>query len=153
MSIPPPVKTGGFQPLLTKRWMVVPRGIPQVPASQAGLIAPHLHRPARGAPALVYSSRRWCPRSRCDRKPGSETLPGSCDCPGEHGHIPNRSGWCGAPASSPPSSRKLKQHHPELVQPAYLKNSLWSPSYFAGSVGGAPIEVLRQYIEKQKPPH
>lgn len=51
------------------------------------------------------------------------------------------------------SSRKLKQHHPELVKPAYLKNTLWSPSYFAGSVGGAPIEVLRQYIEQQKPPH
>ncbi len=51
------------------------------------------------------------------------------------------------------SSRKLKQYHPELVKPAYLKNTLWSPSYFAGSVGGAPIEVLRQYIEQQKPPH
>lgn len=51
------------------------------------------------------------------------------------------------------SSRKLKQHHPELNQSAYLKNALWSPSYFAGSVGGAPIEVLRQYIEQQNRPH
>ena len=51
------------------------------------------------------------------------------------------------------SSRKLKQHHPELIKPAYLKNTLWSPSYFAGSVGGAPLSVLKQYIEQQKTPH
>jgi len=29
-------------------------------------------------------------------------------------------------------------------------NALWSPSYFAGSCGGAPIEIIRQYIEQQK---
>jgi putative transposase len=29
---------------------------------------------------------------------------------------------------------------------------LWSPSYFASSVGGAPIEVLKQYIKNPKPP-
>jgi putative transposase len=28
-------------------------------------------------------------------------------------------------------------------------NRLWSGSYFAGSVGGASISVLRQYIEQQ----
>ncbi|MDA8150597.1 MAG: IS200/IS605 family transposase, partial [Nitrospiraceae bacterium] len=26
-------------------------------------------------------------------------------------------------------------------------------SYFAGSCGGAPIAVIRQYIEQQKTPH
>lgn len=31
--------------------------------------------------------------------------------------------------------------------------ALWSPSYFAGSCGGAPIDVIRQYIEQQKTPH
>ena len=51
------------------------------------------------------------------------------------------------------SSRKLKLYHPELIKPAYLKNALWSPSYFAGSCGGAPIEVLKQYIEQQDRPH
>jgi putative transposase len=30
------------------------------------------------------------------------------------------------------------------------KRSLWSPSYFASSVGGAPIEVLRQYVQNQE---
>ena len=31
-------------------------------------------------------------------------------------------------------------------------NTLWSPSYFSGSCGGAPIAVIRQYIEQQKTP-
>jgi putative transposase len=34
----------------------------------------------------------------------------------------------------------------------YYKGVLWSPSYFAGSVGGAPISVLKQYIEQQNRP-
>jgi putative transposase len=50
------------------------------------------------------------------------------------------------------SSRKLKMHHPELIKPAYLNNALWSPSYFAGSVGGAPLSVVKQYIEQQSRP-
>ena len=50
------------------------------------------------------------------------------------------------------SSRRLKQLHPELIKPAYMKNALWSPSYYAGSVGGAPISVIRQYIEQQTRP-
>jgi putative transposase len=29
---------------------------------------------------------------------------------------------------------------------------LWSPSYFACSVGGAPIEVLKEYIKNQNRP-
>ena len=36
-----------------------------------------------------------------------------------------------------------KKPHPE---------ALWSPSYFAVSVGGAPIEVLIQYIKEQSRP-
>lgn len=51
------------------------------------------------------------------------------------------------------SSRKLKLHFPELHKVAWKSDALWSPSYFAGSVGGAPIEVLRQYIEQQNRPH
>jgi len=30
--------------------------------------------------------------------------------------------------------------------------ALWSPSYFAVSVGGAPIDVLKQYIKNQEKP-
>ncbi|MFT6508424.1 MAG: putative transposase [Colwellia polaris] len=50
------------------------------------------------------------------------------------------------------SSRQLKLYYPELSQ-RYYKGALWSPSYFAGSCGGAPIEIVRQYIEQQKTPH
>ena len=36
---------------------------------------------------------------------------------------------------------------------AYYKGVLWSPSYFASSCGGAPIDVIRRYIEQQQTPH
>jgi putative transposase len=32
------------------------------------------------------------------------------------------------------------------------KEALWSPSYFAVSVGGAPLEVLKEYIKNQQKP-
>jgi putative transposase len=34
----------------------------------------------------------------------------------------------------------------------YGKEALWSPSYFVSSVGGAPLEVLKQYIQSQEKP-
>jgi putative transposase len=34
----------------------------------------------------------------------------------------------------------------------YGKQALWSPSYFVSSVGGAPLEVLKKYIENQEKP-
>lgn len=49
------------------------------------------------------------------------------------------------------SSRKLKQKYPQLKE-YYWKNALWSPSYFAGSCGGAPLSIIKQYIEQQKTP-
>ncbi len=49
------------------------------------------------------------------------------------------------------SSRMLKKRHPELLK-HYWKGVLWSPSYFAASCGGAPLAVIRQYIEQQKTP-
>lgn len=50
------------------------------------------------------------------------------------------------------SSRRLKNIHPHIRQ-HYWKGQFWSPSYFAGSCGGAPIEIVRQYIEQQSTPH
>jgi putative transposase len=50
------------------------------------------------------------------------------------------------------SSRRLRQEFPELVRHYRRARRLWSGSYFAGSVGGAPISVLRQYIEQQNRP-
>lgn len=46
------------------------------------------------------------------------------------------------------SSRRLRQQYPELEQ-SYYNGVLWSPSYFAGSVGGATLEVVKKYIENQ----
>ncbi|WP_261570710.1 IS200/IS605 family transposase [Frankia gtarii] len=50
------------------------------------------------------------------------------------------------------SSRRMRQEFPDLVRHYWRANRLWSGSYFAGSVGGAPISVLRQYIEQQSRP-
>lgn len=49
------------------------------------------------------------------------------------------------------SSRRLKTLHPE-IRKHYWGSALWSRSYFAGSVDGAPLSVLRQYIEQQSAP-
>ncbi|NQU37394.1 MAG: IS200/IS605 family transposase [Actinobacteria bacterium] len=44
------------------------------------------------------------------------------------------------------SSRRLRQEFPHLRRlPA-----LWSPSWFVSTVGGAPLEVVRRYVENQK---
>jgi len=49
------------------------------------------------------------------------------------------------------SSRLLRKEFPE-IEDNYWKGVLWSRSYFAASVGGAPISILRQYIEQQNTP-
>jgi len=51
------------------------------------------------------------------------------------------------------SSRKMKLQHPDLHKPTGKSDALWSPSYFAGSVCGAPLEVIKKYIEQQNRPH
>jgi REP-associated tyrosine transposase len=50
------------------------------------------------------------------------------------------------------SSRRLRQEFPDLARHYYRANKLWSGSYFAGSVGGAPLSIVRQYIEQQNRP-
>jgi putative transposase len=49
-------------------------------------------------------------------------------------------------------SRRLRHEFPDLRQHCWRAKRLWSGSYFAGSVGGAPVTVLRQYIEQQNRP-
>jgi putative transposase len=55
------------------------------------------------------------------------------------------------------SSRFLRQEFgyaelassvPELEK-YYWKGGLWSSSYFIASCGGAPIDIVKQYIENQ----
>lgn len=53
------------------------------------------------------------------------------------------------------SSRKIRQKFPAIKYHWTNKKSgaLWSPSYFSGSVGGAPLDILKKYIEDQNRPH
>ncbi|KAB1174992.1 IS200/IS605 family transposase [Photobacterium damselae subsp. damselae] len=49
------------------------------------------------------------------------------------------------------SSRLLRQEFP-VIHSYLWKGAFWSPSYFAGSCGGADLEVLTKYIESQNRP-
>ena len=49
------------------------------------------------------------------------------------------------------SSRMLRKDRPDLAH-KYWQGVLWSPSYFAASCGGAPIAIIKQYIEQQQTP-
>ncbi|MCK9162585.1 MAG: IS200/IS605 family transposase [Arcobacteraceae bacterium] len=50
------------------------------------------------------------------------------------------------------SSRKVRQQKFKSVDSKLWGDSLWSPSYFAGSCGGASLEVIKEYIESQETP-
>jgi len=47
------------------------------------------------------------------------------------------------------SSRRLRQRFRMRTH----RNHLWSPSYFAASCGGAPLSIIRQYVEQQRRPN
>ena len=49
------------------------------------------------------------------------------------------------------TSRMLRKRFPELEK-AYYMGQLWSPSYFAASCGGAPLEKIKEYIRQQETP-
>lgn len=44
------------------------------------------------------------------------------------------------------SSRMIRQKNYPSIREKLWGGALWSPSYFAGSCGGAPISIIRQYI-------
>ncbi|KAB8330638.1 IS200/IS605 family transposase [Scytonema tolypothrichoides VB-61278] len=51
------------------------------------------------------------------------------------------------------TARMLKKEFPEEVKKYYWGDvSFWSNSYYVASCGGAPIEVLKQYIQNQARP-
>ena len=51
------------------------------------------------------------------------------------------------------SSRMIRKKNYPSIRKKLWGGALWSPSYFAGSCGGAPIAIIRQYIEQQQTPH
>ena len=50
------------------------------------------------------------------------------------------------------TSRRLRAEFPSEVNKVYRKPVLWSRSYCIISCGGAPLSVLKQYIENQERP-
>ena len=51
------------------------------------------------------------------------------------------------------ASSRLMRKNNDRFKRIYWKGVLWSPSYFAASCGGAPIEIVKEYIEQQNTPH
>jgi putative transposase len=50
------------------------------------------------------------------------------------------------------SARRIRQEFTGRINHALTHGHLWSPSYFSASCGGAPLAIVRQYIEQQKRP-
>jgi putative transposase len=50
------------------------------------------------------------------------------------------------------SARRLRSEYTGKVNRARTNGHFWSPSYFAASCGGAPLSIIRQYIEQQQGP-
>jgi putative transposase len=47
------------------------------------------------------------------------------------------------------TSRLLRKEFDSLLAKTYRQRVLWSRSYFVASCGGAPLAVIKQYIEQQ----
>lgn len=81
------------------------------------------------------------------------------ECDGEHDHVHLLIDY--PPATSVSklvnslkgvSSRLIRKTKYPSITKALWGNSLWSPSYFAGSCGGASLDVIKKYIESQSTP-
>jgi Transposase and inactivated derivatives len=48
------------------------------------------------------------------------------------------------------SARRLRQEFPGHIRKYLWGDHFWSPSYFAASCGGAPLSIIKEYIENQK---
>ncbi len=50
------------------------------------------------------------------------------------------------------SARRIRQEFTGRVNQAIMHGHLWSPSYLSASCGGAPLSIIRTYIEQQQRP-
>lgn len=50
------------------------------------------------------------------------------------------------------SARRLRTEYAGRINRARVNGHFWSPSYFAASCGGAPLSIIRQYIDQQRRP-
>ena len=51
------------------------------------------------------------------------------------------------------SSLMIRKKNDPNIRKKLGGGTLWSPNYFAGSCGSAPISVIRKYIEQQQTPN
>lgn len=78
----------------------------------------------------------------------------ACDGESDHVHLlieypPKHSVSVLVNALKGTSSRLLRVQRPDIAA-RYWKGVLWSPSYFAVSAGGAPLEAIKRYVEAQR---
>lgn len=78
----------------------------------------------------------------------------ACDGESDHIHMlveypPKHSVSVMVNALKGTSSRLLRAARRDIAK-RYWKGALWSPSYFAASCGGAPLERVKQYVEAQR---
>ena len=50
------------------------------------------------------------------------------------------------------SARRLRSEFTDRVSRHIMHGHFWSPSYFAASCGGAPLSIIKQYIDQQQRP-
>ncbi|WP_327585666.1 IS200/IS605 family transposase [Nonomuraea sp. NBC_00507] len=50
------------------------------------------------------------------------------------------------------SSHYLRKEFTDRLDRAIMHGPFWSPSYFAASCGGAPLSIIKAYIEQQRRP-
>lgn len=50
------------------------------------------------------------------------------------------------------STRLLRKEYPAHIGNYLSGGRFWSPSYLAASCGGAPLTIIKQYIDNQKHP-
>ncbi len=68
-------------------------------------------------------------------------------------HYPSKVGPAGLVSSlKGVSSRRLRAEFTVRVNRAIMYGRFWSPSYFASSCGGPPLQVVKDYIAQQKRP-
>lgn len=48
------------------------------------------------------------------------------------------------------SSRMLREKHKDFLKDKLWGDSFWSPSYFLATTGNVTIDILKQYVEKQR---
>jgi REP-associated tyrosine transposase len=67
-------------------------------------------------------------------------------------HVPPKAALAKLVNSMTGESRRRRQEFPDLVQHYWRAQNLWSASCSAGSAGGAPLDIVKQYIENQNRP-